>query len=215
MENNNDANVASSTTEQVLDAAGATQTDNTEKTHQEANDSQVEKTENSGKMPPLNEHPRFKEVIAEKNKWQQKFEELQASLKKTDTNESKLDFSDEGEALYATFKDRLIKELSAEAEAKQKAAEQKEAQIQETVENFKKNFDGGVIPESFREFAQERIKVYKNATLDELYADWKATNPDVDKVAGSSSTGGQSAVKAAINHNEDFVTAAKRAMMGK
>lgn len=212
----NDAGVDSSTTEQVLDAAGTTTeaTDTSTQTRQDSSDSQVEKTEETSKMPPLHEHPRFKEVIAEKNEWQKKFEELQSQIKgKTDAKES--DFSDEGEVLYSGFKERFMKELAEMAEAKEQEKTQKEMEIQQTLDNFKKKFDGGNIPESFKEFATNRIKIYKNATLDELYDDWQATNPQVDKVAGPSSSGGQTATKTLINRDEDFITAARRAMMGK
>lgn len=212
MNNNNDANVASSTTEQVLDAAGATQgSDTSTETRQDSSDSQVEKTEETSKMPPLHEHPRFKEVIAEKNEWQRKFEELQSSIKgKPQANESA--FSDEGETLYAGFKERFMKDLAEMAEAKQTEQRLKDQELQKTVEDFKKKFDGGEIPDSFKEFAKKRLQVYKGATLDELYADWQETNPGVDKVAGPSSSGGQSVAQVLINRNEDFVTAAKRAM---
>lgn len=208
MDNQTGGTVESPTTEAVLSAADAT-TETAQNQNPIPSDSQVDlKTEDSSKTPPLNEHPRFKEVIAEKNQWKQKYEEAIAKQ----NQETKVDFSDDGEAFYATFKERFLKELSEMAEVKNQEQTKAQEEVKKKAEEFRGKFDGGVIPESFKIFATDRLKVYKNATLDELYADWQEANPQISKVSGVTSSGSTSSPNVRVNRKEDFVTTARKAV---
>lgn len=180
------------------------------------NDSQVDKPEAVSSDKPLNEHKRFREVIAEKNEYKQQLEDLRSSEPsagaqgKPAAAQGDSDFSSIETNLYGKFRDRIMGEFQDMAnKSDQQAKEDKEKQEQE-VQDFTKKFEGDVIPDGFIDFSKEILKKF-SATKEQLFEEWNKSKGTGQRVSGKSSTGSSKEGPVRVNRNEDFVTAALNA----